>query len=278
MSTAIAPAPSMAAAIERVLIQGDLSKLTPEQKVSYHNAVCQSVGLNPLTQPFEYITLSGKLRLYAKKDCTDQLRKLHDISVTIPARESIDGVYVVTARATMPGGRTDESTGAVPIENLKGDNKANAMMKAETKAKRRVTLSICGLGMLDESEVESVKGAVVEPVAEPVARVFKEARILKVEAKSHPDRPITWAEITFAVVNQDTGEEDQLTLPTASDTREAAVSLFQGIPINELVTLYTDIGPRNKKERICRIERPKALPASKLPPLEVPAGDDTGIF
>jgi phage tail sheath protein FI len=29
-------------------------------------------------------------------------------------------------------------------------------MKAETKAKRRVTLSICGLNMLDESEVESI--------------------------------------------------------------------------------------------------------------------------
>ena len=29
-------------------------------------------------------------------------------------------------------------------------------MKAETKAKRRVTLSICGLGMLDETEVETV--------------------------------------------------------------------------------------------------------------------------
>ncbi|BEJ60493.1 hypothetical protein B10172_05150 [Campylobacter jejuni] len=30
-------------------------------------------------------------------------------------------------------------------------------MKAITKAKRRVTLSICGLGMLDESELETIK-------------------------------------------------------------------------------------------------------------------------
>jgi hypothetical protein len=44
---------------------------------------------------------------------------------------------------------------------------ANALMKAETKAKRRVTLSICGLGMLDESEVESIPGAAVEPLALP---------------------------------------------------------------------------------------------------------------
>jgi hypothetical protein len=70
----------------------------------------------------------------------------------------------VTAQATDKTGRVDESIGAVPVENLKGEAKANAIMKGETKAKRRVTLSICGLGMLDESEVESVKGATPVPV------------------------------------------------------------------------------------------------------------------
>ncbi|EOV0478051.1 hypothetical protein ACOIM4_001927, partial [Campylobacter coli] len=45
-------------------------------------------------------------------------------------------------------------TGALNIKNLGGDNLANAIMKAITKAKRRVTLSICGLGMLDESELD----------------------------------------------------------------------------------------------------------------------------
>jgi hypothetical protein len=33
------------------------------------------------------------------------------------------------------------------------------MLKAVTKAKRRVTLSLCGLGMTDESEVDSIPGA-----------------------------------------------------------------------------------------------------------------------
>src|SRR5574343_296815 len=33
------------------------------------------------------------------------------------------------------------------------------MMKAETKAKRRVTLSICGLGMLDETETATIQDA-----------------------------------------------------------------------------------------------------------------------
>ena len=41
------------------------------------------------------------------------------------------------------------------------------MMKAETKAKRRVTLSICGLGMLDETEVETIPHAYPVPPPAP---------------------------------------------------------------------------------------------------------------
>ncbi len=148
-----------AKAIETVLIGGDLAKLTADQRVSYYGKVCQSLGLNTMTQPFAYITLNGKLTLYAKKDATEQLRFIHNISIDPKGftREVIEGVYVVTAPASMPSGRTDVSTGAVAIDGLKGEARANAMMKAETKAKRRVTLSICGLGMLDETEAEGLQ-------------------------------------------------------------------------------------------------------------------------
>lgn len=145
--------------MEKVVVQGDLSKLTAAERVAYYRSVCESVGLNPLTQPFAYITLNGKLTLYALKGATDQIRATRHIAVTIVSRERLDDVYVVTARATLPDGRTDESIGAVSIAGLKGDALANALMKAETKAKRRVTLSAVGLGMLDESETETIRGA-----------------------------------------------------------------------------------------------------------------------
>jgi hypothetical protein len=108
-----------------------------------------------LTRPFQYITLNGKLTLYATRDATDQLRKLNRVSITIANRERLEDVYIVTARAITADGRSDESTGVVSIGTLKGDVLANALMKAETKAKRRVTLSIVGLGWLDESELET---------------------------------------------------------------------------------------------------------------------------
>ena len=146
--------------LERVVIGGDLSKLQPGERLQYYREVCTSLGLNPLTRPFQYLTLNGKLILYASRDATDQLRRQQGVSIQIVAREQHGDVYAVTARATTAGGRADESIGAVTTASLKGDALANALMKAETKAKRRVTLSICGLGMMDETEVETVPGAV----------------------------------------------------------------------------------------------------------------------
>lgn len=148
--------------ITGVVLHDDLAKLTDEERAQYYQAVCESLGLNPLTKPFAYIRLNKKLTLYARRDAADQLRRIHDVSIEITARERHDDVYVVTARATTPEGRQDESTGAVAIGRLSGDALANAYMKAETKAKRRVTLSLIGLGWLDESEIGNI------PEAEPV--------------------------------------------------------------------------------------------------------------
>lgn len=144
--------------LETVMMGGDLSPLSSEQRMTYYVQVCESMKLNPLTKPFDYLKLNGKLILYANKNCAEQIRQTRGISLTLPEKKIDSDVYIVTARAEA-GGRTDEATGAVSLEHLKGEQRANAIMKAETKAKRRVTLSFAGLGMLDESEIESIPGA-----------------------------------------------------------------------------------------------------------------------
>lgn len=150
--------PSIVASdIERILIRGDLSQLSEDQAIRYYESVCRYCGLNPLTRPFDFITFQGKKVLYANKGCAEQLRGLHKISIHITACEKVGDVYLVRAKAKTPDGREDESTGAVSL-SVKGMDVANLYMKAETKAKRRVTLSICGLNMLDESEVEDMGG------------------------------------------------------------------------------------------------------------------------
>ncbi|EAH5063584.1 hypothetical protein H8A35_001447 [Campylobacter coli] len=141
---------------ELALVKGDLSKLSDVERASYVKNLCESLGLNMLTKPFEYIVLNGKLTLYANKSATDQLRQIRKVSITKTEVAQVGDIYMVTAYAATPDGRTDCDTGALNIKNLGGDNLANAIMKAITKAKRRVTLSICGLGMLDESELETI--------------------------------------------------------------------------------------------------------------------------
>jgi len=141
------------ATVEDVLIRGDLSQLTEAQRNEYYMSVCQSLGLNYLTQPFAYLNLSGKLVLYAKRDCADQLRKINGISIEIVGQKIEGGLITVHAKARDKSGRTDEDYGVVPYKNAGNEFSANALMKCVTKAKRRVTLSISGLGLLDETEI-----------------------------------------------------------------------------------------------------------------------------
>ena len=177
---------ALAETMEKVLIQGDLKLLTPAERVNYYNGVCKSLGLNPTTRPFDYLQLNGKTLLYAKRECTEQLRQIHQVSLSIKAREIFEGCYVVTAAATLPSGRQDESTGAVSLEGLKGEARSNALMKAETKAKRRVTLSICGLAFLDESELDSVEVRKPNELASSAKpwSTFREMLSLFAEAKA----------------------------------------------------------------------------------------------
>lgn len=165
------------AVIEQVVMAGDLSKLNAEQRVTYYRKVCEAQGLNPYSNPFAYLHLNGKLTLYAKKDCTEQLRKINGVSIEELDDKLIDDIYVVTAKARDKNGRVDQAKGAVVLAGLKGEQKANAIMKAETKAKRRVTLSICGMGWTDESEIDSI------PNATPVDVDFTTGEIKGVAAR-----------------------------------------------------------------------------------------------
>jgi hypothetical protein len=169
--------------IEKVLIKGDLASLNDEQKVKYYQQMCASIGLNALSRPFEYLTLNNKLVLYARKDATDQLRKLYGVSISPPTTQVVDGLCIVTVHARTFDGREDSDIGVVTIENLKGDARANAIMKAHTKAKRRVTLSICGLGMLDETEIETIPQAATQQPTNAIQVVTVEPKQLAAAAQ-----------------------------------------------------------------------------------------------
>ena len=157
--------------IESIVTKGDLSGLNQVQKVQYYNYRCKQIGLDPSAKPFDLLNLSGKQVLYANAGATQQLCNLHRLSTQITGRERVDDIYIVSVRVTGADGRVSENQGAVSIANLKGDALANAVLKCTTKAIRRSVLAHCGLGMLDETEVETIPNAYKVDLANSVQAI-----------------------------------------------------------------------------------------------------------
>ena len=149
--------------IDSIVLRGDLSGLGPSERARFYVQMCEGLGLNPHAQPFAFLRLNGKEVLYATRGATDQLAAMHRVT-----REIIDGPKVIdlagtklvyaVCRASMPNGRFETATATVPLVDP-----VNVLMKAETKAKRRATLSILGLGVLDELEIETIPAGAQEP-------------------------------------------------------------------------------------------------------------------
>jgi hypothetical protein len=149
--------------IESMVLRGDLSGLGPNERAQFYVQMCEGLGLNPHAQPFAFLRLNGKEVLYATRGATDQLAAIHKLD-----REIIDGPKVIdlagtklvyaVCRAKHPNGRVETSTATVPLIDP-----VNVLMKCETKAKRRATLSILGLGVLDEMELETIPANVQTP-------------------------------------------------------------------------------------------------------------------
>lgn len=171
------------AMLASLVMNGDISRLTPAQKISYYQQVCDRLGLDPLSQPFRILKSYGREILYCHRGGAQQLNKLHQVSHEIKAREIVNGCYVVLAQASTPDGRRTESIGATAIENLQGEKLCNAMMKAETKAKRRATLDLLGLGITDESELSpepvQTEGVELENKPFPTSLFLSDKGLLK---------------------------------------------------------------------------------------------------
>lgn len=211
------------AALESLVLRGDIAGLSPAQKVQHYLGMCRILGLDPATQPLAYLKLSGKEVLYVTRGATDRLAAMHGLN-----REIIDGprvmdlagtklVYAV-CRATLPGGRYETATATVPLTDP-----VNVLMKAETKCKRRATLAILGLGLLDETETETIPGAdVVEPSAAPARPAVDISTSLDaIAAAGSCEAVVTAYNAAQAALRAQVSLDD----PEAAPHREAALAL-----------------------------------------------------
>ena len=153
--------PLDAGLIEKALTVGDVAKMDSPTRVQFYRALCASTGLNVLSRPFILLkTQSGELHWYCTVAACEQLRRLHRVSTKILSREFLDAeLYAVMVEVSTPDGRREEAQAVVAMGSLKGVERANALMRCESKAKRRATLAICGLGLAMADE--EVSGQVV---------------------------------------------------------------------------------------------------------------------
>ena len=138
---------------------------------------------------------------------------------------------MVTARATVPGKapRTDESIGAVSLRNVIGEERANQIMRPETKAKRHITLSICGLGFLDESEVYSIP----------------DVQVVNNGSSGHAEQLAARAAIAATPAAIAATPAPAAQMPPPASPAPAAVAMISDAQKKEIVRLTQDLGISN---------------------------------
>jgi hypothetical protein len=166
----------LARVVESLVVRGDISALSIADRSRYYMKMCESLGLNPHAQPLAFLKLNGKEVLYVTRGATDQLAAMHRLNrkmVDGPKVIDLGGTKVVYAvcEATHPNGRTETAIATLPFTDP-----VNVYMKAETKAKRRATLSILGLGLLDETELETIPASAMGPATQAVLPAETEDR------------------------------------------------------------------------------------------------------
>ena len=233
--------------LEKVILNADLSSLSGEQRVNYYLQVCQQYGLDAFTRPFEYIKLNNKLTLYATKSCASALQELKSISVEITKQEQFQDVYVVTVRGTRKddlaanGIQIAENVGITPIKGLSGDQLSNSIMKAVTKAQRRLILQMAGLGHIDQTELQSIANttpdnAVVEVEVDEAGEIVNETPIQK-----EPDKVLKEFQNTPQHIEMDADKQKNLkvcwkhdvdwyTKPNTRQDEEEPVFRSHGLP------------------------------------------------
>lgn len=136
----------------------DLEAADEGQRQEYVKAVCKHLGvpdnLNLIRLTY-YDEGDGPRRLvcYAKRGATELVRERLGINVIGLDSKEVGGSYVVTATGKNEKGRQEMSQGSKYIKDLVGRPLDDAIMTAQTRAVRRMTLQFTGTGILDESEV-----------------------------------------------------------------------------------------------------------------------------
>ena len=173
---------------KKFLATETLDNLTDEQLQTHYLQACEYFKIPPEANVLTYAWLEGEMGrhrvLYAKKGATDIFRERLAIDTVELTKDDGPGYVSFTAVGKNQKGRIERAVGAVGTDGLRGQALAAAVMTAQTRALRRMTLQFVGGGLLDETEVQEPSTGVkastpsalkeIAPMIPPVAAPAKD--------------------------------------------------------------------------------------------------------
>lgn len=146
--------------IDRALVRGDMRGLTIDQLDQAKVRLAEQMGIDPAFSPIDFIPdkKTGRLVPYINSRGAAFLRRKHGLEVTgIEVVVHREGLVVLRCVLRGGDGRTDQALGAASWLPDMPTEEARAWLVAETRAKRRATMSAVGIfleGPSDEVEGE----------------------------------------------------------------------------------------------------------------------------
>jgi hypothetical protein len=145
--------------VETALIRGDMSGLTRDQLYQAKVMLADQMGIDASLSPVDFIPdkKTGRLVPYINSRGAAQLRRKHGLEVTaIEVVTHREGLIVLRCVLRGQDGRTDQALGAAGWLPDMAHDEARAWLVAETRAKRRATMSAVGIFL--EGPSEEVEG------------------------------------------------------------------------------------------------------------------------
>jgi hypothetical protein len=264
--------------MSKLKIVHNLDGMTKEQIDQYLRDISEHLGIDPDLNAFDVIRMDNRLQVYARRGTTDMLRE--SMGIEVSSIDLLDIPGSATFRATgrkahvsAPNPTRQEiAIGSCAIAGLTGQKLSDAIMTAETRAGRRLTLKFTGLGILDVSEVPTAGNSAAsgaELAGSPV--VMPPPTVRPAEA---PGRDITPAPV-------DTQTQEQFEAQQAALRADAKAHLDaqnppkEGVSPAEPVSTVVETAPvaetprrRRRARNTVDISSPGQTPTPSVPEIE----------
>ena len=145
---------SLPAAVIQAQLYGNWAGTTEDQRVKACLELCGVLGIPTPLNPFRFITLNGKMVMYAPNEAAQLIAASREASVDIvnKYRDKETNIYVVEIQVSTQARRV-QNFAAIYVGGLTGQKLADAMMKCCTKGIRRTIFGAFGLSIADDDDV-----------------------------------------------------------------------------------------------------------------------------